>query len=206
MYKIRPMALIFALLLVTQTLWAQNFTPLPISQCPSVQPLVREMALCKTPQTMTVADLNNKSMMVPMQMPVRLSPASGGRMVMQPLIITDTMPADAVMMPLMVPVKISSTPTQTCLTTTLQNEVAGTMLLMPASVNGNTLMEPVQLKLDNGKMLMLPTSLDVAEAITNVPMYVDGELIMFPLQCRTTANGITLCPRCPADEITILVR
>lgn len=46
----------------------------------------------------------------------------------------------------------------------------------------------------------------MAAGPTSVPMYLDGELTMFPLACRTTADGITLCSQCPAKDITIYVR
>lgn len=137
---------------------------------------------------------------------MRINTSSTGGLTLQPLVITDTVPADAVMMPMNVPVRFTETANQRCLTTTVDDDLAGLTVLMPASVNGQQVLEPVQLKKGADRLMVLPTSMETAEGQKRVPVYVNGELVMFPLDCRTTADGITFCPHCPAEQVILLTR
>lgn len=196
-----------ALLLLVMVLPALgDVIAIPMSQVPSCQPLVQEMTSCVRERPVSFAQLNQQNLFVPMTLPVRLNTNATGGLTLQPLIITNGVPEDAVMMPLNVPVRFTETPTQRCLVATLDNDLAGLTVLMPASVNGQQMLEPVTLKKDVDRLMVLPTSMEEAAGATRVPIYMNGELVMFPLDCRTTADGITFCPSCQKQDVILLTR
>lgn len=183
-----------------------DLVAIPMSQVPSCQSLVSEMSACVREKPVSFVEINQQNLLVPMTLPVRLNTNLAGGLMLQPLIVTNGVPDDAVMMSINVPVRFSETPTQSCLVSTLDTDLAGTTLLMPANVNGQQLLEPVTLKKDMDRLLVLPTSMDTAAGPTRVPIYMNGQLVMFPLDCRTTADGITFCPSCRTEKVLLLTR
>lgn len=191
-------------LLLPQVALAQ-LAAIPLVQCPSQAPLAAAIAECRRPTTINVEELNQRTLMLPLSMPVQLAPTAG-RMTMVPLLPTQNMPQDTVMIPMQVPVKIYSTPTSSCLEATIDPGLANSVFMMPCAYGGETYARPVQLRPDNGRLMLYPTNMnDVAGQVT-VPIYVDGALSMIPLDCRTTADGITFCPRTAQGEMSIWCR
>lgn len=202
----RPIACGLSLLILAALAPAAELAVIPMAQVSSCVPLATEMSACVRERPASFAELNQQNLLVPMTLPVRINTSSTGGLTLQPLIITDTVPADAVMMPMNVPVRFTETANQRCLTTTVGDDLAGLTILMPASVNGQQVLEPVQLKKDEHRLMVLPTRMETAEGQMRVPLYVNGELVTFPLDWRTTADGITFCPHCPAEQVILLTR
>lgn len=183
-----------------------DLVAIPMSQVPSCQPLASQMSACVRETPVSFADINQQNLFVPMTLPVRINTSAAGGLTLQPLITTNGIPEDAVMMPMNVPVRFTESATQRCLVATLDSDLAGTTLLMPATVNGQQLLEPVTLKKNADRLMLLPTSMEVAANATRVPIYMNGQLVMFPLDCRTTADGITFCPNCQKENVILLTR
>lgn len=193
-----------AILLLPQLVLAQ-FTTMPLSQCPSQAGLATAIAQCKQPTSISVEELNQQTLMLPLSMPVRIEPTAG-RMTMVPLLPTQNMPQDTVMIPMSVPVKIHSTPTSSCISAELDPSLANAVFMMPCAVGGETFVRPVQLKQQENRMMLLPVNMNDVNGQVNVPIYANGSLMMIPLDCRTTADGITFCPRTAQGQMNVWCR
>lgn len=194
---------LLVILLVPQTARAQGCSPIPMGEMYYAQPLAEQMKACSVPRTLNVDTLNRKNLMVPMMLPVRMV-TTNGRMTMIPLVASETMPKDTVMVPLSVPVKIAQAGNQTCLNTTLDRNLDGLLLLLPTTVQGKQLMHPVQVKREGDKLWLLPTALGAVKDGASVPVYADGQLMMIPFDCTMTADGVRLCPRStPHGQINV---
>ena len=183
-----------------------QLTAIPLSQCSSCQPgLCEAMTACTQQKTINVEALNQQTLTIPLSMPVRIEPTAG-RMTMVPLVANQNMPKDTVLIPMSVPVKIYSTPTSSCLSATLDPALVNAVFMMPCASGGDTYARPVQLRPDNDRLMLYPVDMNDIKGQVRVPLYVNGTMNMIPLDCRTTSDGITFCPRTAQGEMNIWCR
>jgi hypothetical protein len=188
--------------LPTFALAAWNATSM--SSYPQCQALSQEMSDCKTAVPVSIVQLNQQNMMCPMVMPVKVT-VEDTRPFLCPMKAEETCPPQAKTVTMMVPVSIQEIKGNDTITCSMNSEMANSVVLIPASCNGQQMMQPVLLKPNGGNMMILVPLDKKMASPTLVSLVVDGNMVMAPLDCPASISSDSMCISCDQQNQTKLM-
>jgi hypothetical protein len=185
--------LLFVTLLVvalpTFALAAWNATS--CSSYPQCQALSQEMNECKTPVNVSCSQMNQQNVMCPMVMPCDMK-VENTDMFICPMKAEEPCPAQVKTVTMMVPVSIREIKSKNTITCNMDSKMAGSVVLIPMSSNGQQMMEPCQVKqASDNAMILVP--LDKSMTSANVALIIDGSMVLAPVDTSASYSNDAMC-------------
>jgi hypothetical protein len=159
------------------------------------------MEACQNPVSMSMADLEGKSMMAPMAMAVRLSRADG-KLSLVPVMKGQEMDGGCIMLHVAIPVTMKTMDGMTCMVTSLKRDIANVMLMAPMKSEGKFSLARMAVTKMGDYMVLSPMG-ESAESMS-MAMMVNGEMMMMPVSSHKMGDMMAMGPRSADGKMVMM--
>lgn len=178
--------------LIVASIALAGWNPTPMSSSSEQKTLSNQMSSCVQPRQMSLSEMNQENALCPMVMPMKVT-TTNGQMSMCPIKADQSIPADASMMTILVPVSFTQIDGKQVMDANVDGDLANSVVLMSMSCGGQNMLQPMKLTpTADDVMLLVPLSPASITRPASVPVYVQGEMKMVPVDQSLSTSGLAV--------------